>query len=274
MAYSETDKEFYGIVLATIEDIGPDLTFNKSVLANDEAMLLAIQTFTLVGIGTGAPEGFHGPLPVPKRPDMQTLIYTFVTSGVDSGDVRVQKHGRQRALFLLFGTGSVQYDSSMMEALSLYVEGFLKRQEDLTEETFEEFKEVIENSALFYIDRIGLYAKEIEKARKRIRELEDEINELRGQLKTSQTLYVSQKSSSQVEFHQKLNFLEIIADQTDITQGLLLLWSQKNKEMPLSRLAKALGIHGGRLRLKLHKYVKSGLLEITEAGIVRIVVKG
>ncbi|MFX1251305.1 MAG: hypothetical protein ACFFCZ_06830 [Promethearchaeota archaeon] len=274
MAYSKSDKAFYGIVLATIEDIGPDLTFNKSVLANDEAMLLAIQTFTLVGIGTGAPEGFHGPLPVPKRPDMQTLIYTFVTSGVDSADVRVQKHGRQRALFLLFGTGSVQYDSSMMEALSLYVEGFLKRQEDLTEETFEEFKEVIENSALFYIDRIGLYAKEIEKARNRIRELEIENNELKSQSRAVQTRTVSQKSSSRDVSQQKLNFLEIISDQNNITRGLLLLWSQKNKEMPLSQLVKFLGVHGGQLRFKLHKYIKAGLLEITDAGIIRIIFKG
>ncbi|MFX0061148.1 MAG: hypothetical protein ACFFC7_03100 [Candidatus Hermodarchaeota archaeon] len=273
MAYAKSNKEFYGIVLATIEDIGPDLTFNKSVLANDEAMLLAIQTFTLVGIGTGAPEGFHGPLPVPKRPDMQTLIYTFVTSGVDSADVRVQKHGRQRALFLLFRTGSVQYDSSMIEALSLYVEGFLKRQEDLTEETFEEFKEVIENSALFYIDRIGLYAKEIEKARNRIRELEIQNTELKRLLTTSKTSK-SRKTSPQDASNRKLHFLEIIANQNDITQGLLLLWSQKNKEMPLSQLAKALGIHGGQIRFKLHKYTKCGLLEITEAGIIRIIVKG
>ncbi|MFX0061991.1 MAG: hypothetical protein ACFFC7_07365 [Candidatus Hermodarchaeota archaeon] len=171
MVYQEKNEEcICGVILTRIEDDGPKLIHNASDLDEGAATMLAIQSFTMVSLGQGAPEGLYGPIPVPQAEDFQALIYTFLTSGVDSADLRVQEYGRQNGLFMTFPKNYLRYDSQIMDSLKAYIKSYLAMGE-LTAERIEILREQIISSAIFNMNVIVMYQDEIKRLKNEITRL-------------------------------------------------------------------------------------------------------
>ena len=93
-----------GIVVAIFDDIeGPTVVFNNC-LAEEYALLLAIQGQTVSGMGRieEYTVGFMDPLNVPNRDDILHLCYNFLLPAPDSSDSRIIKMGRVSSLYLIF----------------------------------------------------------------------------------------------------------------------------------------------------------------------------
>ncbi|MFX1251715.1 MAG: hypothetical protein ACFFCZ_08895 [Promethearchaeota archaeon] len=177
MVYQENNEECTcGVILARMDDDGPNLIHNASNLDEGTAMMLAIQSFTMVSLGQGAPEGLYGPIPVPQAENFQALIYTFVTSGAASGDIRVQEYGRQNGLFMTFPKNYLRYDSQIMDSIKAYIQSYLAMGE-LTAERIEILREQIVSSAIFNMNVIVMYQDEIKRLKNEISRLNAIIKE-------------------------------------------------------------------------------------------------
>ena len=94
----------------------------------------------MISLGQGAPKGLYGPIPVPQAENFQARVYPFLTSGVDSADLRVQEYGRQNGLFMTFPKNYLRYDSQIMGSLKAYIKSYLAMGE-LTAERIEILRE-------------------------------------------------------------------------------------------------------------------------------------
>lgn len=103
---------FEGMNLTVLADDGPRSMFtvydNEGELSNstlDEITVtrLGISGMTAIGMATHkATHKLHGSLPVPENEFYQALAYPFNVSGDMSQDIRVQEHGREVIVFLIF----------------------------------------------------------------------------------------------------------------------------------------------------------------------------
>lgn len=168
------NKNNVGVIVTRIADMGPEVVFNESELQEDIAAMLSIQSFTMVSLGEGAPDGLYGPIPVPQTEELQALVYTFSTSGKDSDDIRVREHGRKNALFMVFPKDYLHYESQIMNSLSPYIESFLSMG-DLTAERVQTLREVISSSVIFNFDIVSEYQREITRLKREIERLKSII---------------------------------------------------------------------------------------------------
>ncbi|MFX1533579.1 MAG: hypothetical protein ACFFDI_05025 [Promethearchaeota archaeon] len=182
MIYQEKNEGcICGVILARMEDDGPNLVYNASDLDEGAVAMLAIQSFTMVSLGQGAPEGLYGPIPVPQAEEFHALIYTFLTSGADSADLRVQEYGRQNGLFMTFPKNYLSYDSQIMDSIKAYIQSYLAMGE-LTAERIEILREQIISSAIFNMNVIVMYQDEIKRLKNEITRLNAIIKELQEKI--------------------------------------------------------------------------------------------
>lgn len=163
------ETAYRGLVCTAVQDIGPDVLFNHSEVAEGITHMLAIQALTMVSMGTGS-TGMHGPIPVPHTPELQALVYTFFAPAPDSEDERVRRSGRQYAIFLLFSEGFHYTDQ-----ITAYTADFIREQTEghpITDATMASLHERLQASIIFSVDTIKLLQNQVTSLSTRIQELE------------------------------------------------------------------------------------------------------
>ena len=105
-----------GIIVSSFADRGPDIVFNNTELAEDEAMILAIKGMTVIGIDNPldviedindeeerrATIQQFGPFPIKGRESLKALAISFVVKAEESADLRIMTFGRFCVLFLIY----------------------------------------------------------------------------------------------------------------------------------------------------------------------------
>ena len=170
MSNDTLNTAYQGLVCTAVTDRGPELLYDYSVLDEAISHMLAIQALTMISMGSGS-EGGHGPIPVPKNPELQALVYTFFAPAPDSQDDRVRLHGRQYAFFLIFSK-----DLHYTDQLNKYTANFLKNELEnyqVTEDIVREIHEQIKTSVIYSIDQVSLLTNQVKALTERIKALED-----------------------------------------------------------------------------------------------------
>ncbi len=110
------DPKLVGMIVSSFSDSGPDIVFNNTELADDEAMILAIKGMTVIGLDNPLDliENIDddeerrsiiqqfGPFPVKDRETLRALAISFVVKAEESSDHRIRTFGRFCVLFLIY----------------------------------------------------------------------------------------------------------------------------------------------------------------------------
>ncbi len=105
-----------GIIVSSFADRGPDIVFNNTELAEDEAMILAIKGMTVIGLDSPldviedinddeerrATIQQFGPFPIKGRDNLKALAISFVVKAEESADHRIMTFGRFCVIFLVY----------------------------------------------------------------------------------------------------------------------------------------------------------------------------
>jgi hypothetical protein len=88
-------------------DKGPYPLLNLSPIAEDTAENLSVigMTILFMGAGTLAERQhyrLHGSLPIPNNPNIEALAMSFTVAPIETTDIRINQHGRESTLWLLF----------------------------------------------------------------------------------------------------------------------------------------------------------------------------
>ena len=98
---------FSGLIVTTMGDRGPYPLLNLSSIPEDTAENLSVigMTILFMGAGTLAERQhyrLHGALPIPNNPDIEALAMSFTVSPTETTDIRIDQHGRESTIWLLF----------------------------------------------------------------------------------------------------------------------------------------------------------------------------
>ncbi|MHA1995011.1 MAG: hypothetical protein ACW97Z_10755 [Candidatus Hodarchaeales archaeon] len=98
---------FYGLIVTTMGDRGPYPLLNLSPIPEDTAENLSVigMTILFMGAGTLAERQhyrLHGSLPIPNNPNIEALAMSFTVSPTETTDIRIDQHGRESTIWLLF----------------------------------------------------------------------------------------------------------------------------------------------------------------------------
>ena len=93
-----------GILLAILEDYGPDPVVNLTEFDIGTATSLSIAGMTIVALGSSdrVYQRLFGSIPVPGFSDWEAMPFIFNVFGGESADDRIKAQGRECVLFLLF----------------------------------------------------------------------------------------------------------------------------------------------------------------------------
>ena len=93
-----------GILLAILEDYGPDPLVNLTEFDLGTATSLSIAGMTIVALGSSdrVYQRLFGSIPVPGNADWEAMPFIFNVFGGESTDARIKVQGRECVLFLLF----------------------------------------------------------------------------------------------------------------------------------------------------------------------------
>ncbi len=88
-------------------DRGPYPLLNLSSIPEDTAENLSVigMTILFMGAGTLAERQhyrLHGSLPIPNNPNIEALAMSFTVSPTETTDIRIDQHGRESTIWLLF----------------------------------------------------------------------------------------------------------------------------------------------------------------------------
>ncbi len=170
--------DIVGMVVAIHDDdLGPMVVENQSSLSETELLSLSIQGATIVGMGTILTEGLHGPIPVPSRTDLQTLVFSFHLPAPESKDSRIREYGRPGFVFLLF---SKTYPFLHSKNVHLLLEAYLERAKDieLKESRFDVLFDNVQNTLSLAVDITKIQDMDREKLREEIKRLREENQKL------------------------------------------------------------------------------------------------
>ncbi len=100
---------FSGLIVTTMGDRGPYPVLNLSSLPEDTAENLSVVGMTILFMGAGTVTErqhyrLHGSLPIPNSPDLEALAMSFAVSPTETTDVRIDQHGRESTIWLLFNS--------------------------------------------------------------------------------------------------------------------------------------------------------------------------
>jgi hypothetical protein len=96
-----------GLVVTTMTDMGPFPLLNLSELPEDTTVKLSVIGMTILSMGAGTVAEkqhyrLHGSIPVPDSPTLEALAMSFTVIPTDTKDIRIDQHGRESTIWLLF----------------------------------------------------------------------------------------------------------------------------------------------------------------------------
>ncbi len=239
---------FRGLLFTRIEDHGPDITANFTNLEEGQALSLAVQAFTLIGVGTGSRSSgswvgnVFGPMPVPTGQLVNSLIYPFLIDDQSSKDSRVRTAGRFCAIIMLVSRQMQKYDE-FREFLINYLAEWTKTQK-FSEEYIKQ---------LFYT---------VQKQQSLQLKEEEEIaseNTLKGGEDVLKKILAKQSI--------KINLLEHLVSLDSIGKALANMFESNPEGGTVEQLSKMVGMSRIMMGWNLRKYVKSGLIQIENNNI-------
>ncbi len=132
---------FSGLIVTTMGDRGPYPLLNLSSIPEDTAENLSVIGMTILFMGAGILAErqhyrLHGSLPIPNSPDVEALAMSFIVSPTHTKDLRIDQHGRETTIWLLFeSTKREQVFNLHREIESALKEETeqIKNEEDLTD---------------------------------------------------------------------------------------------------------------------------------------------
>jgi hypothetical protein len=100
-------KMIEGLIVTTMTDRGPFPVLNLSSLSEDTAEKLSVIGMTILFMGAGTVaerqhHRLHGSIPIPDSPNLEALAMSFTVSPIETIDVRIDQHGRESTIWLLF----------------------------------------------------------------------------------------------------------------------------------------------------------------------------
>lgn len=132
---------FSGLIVTTMGDRGPYPLLNLSSIPEDTAENLSVigMTILFMGAGTVAERQhyrLHGSLPIPNSPDFEALAMSFSVSPTQTNDLRIDQHGRESTIWLIFESKTreriFRLHRAIESALKKETEQ-IKNEEDLTD---------------------------------------------------------------------------------------------------------------------------------------------
>ena len=96
-----------GLIVTTMTDRGPFPVLNLSSVSEDTAEKLSVIGMTILFMGAGTVaerqhHRLHGSIPIPDSPDLEALAMSFPVSPKDTVDLRIDQHGRESTIWVLF----------------------------------------------------------------------------------------------------------------------------------------------------------------------------
>jgi len=96
-----------GLIVTTMTDRGPFPVLNLSSISEDTAEKLSVIGMTILFMGAGTVaerqhHRLHGSIPIPDSPNLEALAMSFPVSPIETSDVRIDQHGRESTIWLLF----------------------------------------------------------------------------------------------------------------------------------------------------------------------------
>ena len=96
-----------GLIVTTMTDKGPFPVINLSSVSEDTAEKLSVIGMTILFMGAGTVaerqhHRLHGSIPIPDSPDLEALAMSFPVSPKDTVDLRIDQHGRESTIWVLF----------------------------------------------------------------------------------------------------------------------------------------------------------------------------
>ncbi len=100
-------KMIEGLIVTTMTDRGPFPVLNLSSVSEDTAEKLSVIGMTILFMGAGTVaerqhHRLHGSIPIPDSPNLEALAMSFPVSPIETVDVRIDQHGRESTIWLLF----------------------------------------------------------------------------------------------------------------------------------------------------------------------------
>lgn len=239
---------FRGLIFTKIEDNGPDITANFTNLDEGQTLSLAVQAFTLIGVGTGSRSSgswvgnVFGPMPVPTGQLVNSLIYPFLIDDQSSKDARVRTAGRSCAIIILVSRQMSKYDD-FRDYLINYFSEWTKSLK-FSEDNFKQlFYTIQKHQALHVKNEEEITPKE------NIKGTDDELRKIL----TKQTV--------------KINLLENLISLDSIGKALANMFESNPEGGTVDQLSKMVGMSRIMMGWNLRKYVKSGLIQIENNNI-------
>jgi hypothetical protein len=96
-----------GLIVTTMTDRGPFPVLNLSSVSEDTAEKLSVIGMTILFMGAGTVaerqhHRLHGSIPIPDSPSLEALAMSFPVSPIETSDLRIDQHGRESTIWLLF----------------------------------------------------------------------------------------------------------------------------------------------------------------------------
>ena len=96
-----------GLIVTTMTDRGPFPVLNLSSVSEDTAEKLSVIGMTILFMGAGTVaerqhHRLHGSIPIPDSPSLEALAMSFPVSPKETIDLRIDQHGRESTIWLLF----------------------------------------------------------------------------------------------------------------------------------------------------------------------------
>jgi hypothetical protein len=101
------ERMIEGLIVTTMTDRGPFPVLNLSSVSEDTAEKLSVIGMTILFMGAGTVaerqhHRLHGSIPIPDSPNLEALAMSFPVSPIETSDLRIDQHGRESTIWLLF----------------------------------------------------------------------------------------------------------------------------------------------------------------------------
>ncbi|MFX1537432.1 MAG: hypothetical protein ACFFDI_24760, partial [Promethearchaeota archaeon] len=96
-----------GLIVTAMTDMGPYPVLNLSPISEDTTVKLSVIGMTILSMGAGTVAEkqhyrLHGSIPIPDSPTLEALAMSFTVTPTKTSDVRIDQHGRESTIWLLF----------------------------------------------------------------------------------------------------------------------------------------------------------------------------
>ncbi len=100
-------KMISGLIVTVMTDMGPFPVLNLSPISEDTTVKLSVIGMTILSMGAGTVAEkqhyrLHGSIPIPDSPTLEALAMSFTVAPTHTSDVRIDQHGRESTIWLLF----------------------------------------------------------------------------------------------------------------------------------------------------------------------------